>query len=293
MEYRVNRRTGDRISALGMGTSAIASAGEAEGIETLRLAVENGINYFDLATAESVNFTTFGKALADVRDKVLYQVHFGAVYGEGRELQLDHRSGYGPPLGGLAAEGAEDRLHRLRLHPLPGRGRRLGEVPEKRSAGLPAGAEKGGGGAPHRPFLPHPGAGPPGAGHRPGGYAHVQHQPGLRLPARGVRQRQRRPAVRPVPPLPGGGGGRLGDEALLRRAAPGRQDLPLRRGSHRLPVPPVRPGPPRGPHRPPRHPGKGGPHAAAGVLRRPGGEAGLRRHQLPHPPGDGGDVRVL
>ena len=84
MEYRVNRRTGDRISALGMGTSAIASAGEAEGIETLRLAVENGINYFDLATAESVNFTTFGKALADVRDKVLYQVHFGAVYGEGR-----------------------------------------------------------------------------------------------------------------------------------------------------------------------------------------------------------------
>ena len=84
MEYRVNRRTGDRISALGMGTSAIASAGETEGVETLRLAVENGINYFDLATAESVNFTTFGKALADVRDKVLYQVHFGAVYGEGR-----------------------------------------------------------------------------------------------------------------------------------------------------------------------------------------------------------------
>ena len=84
MEYRVNRRTGDRISALGMGTSAIASAGEAEGIETLRLAVENGINYFDLATAESVNFTTSGKALADVRDKVLYQVHFGAVYGEGQ-----------------------------------------------------------------------------------------------------------------------------------------------------------------------------------------------------------------
>ena len=84
MEYRVNRRTGDRISALGMGTSAIASAGETEGVETLRLAVENGINYFDLATAESVNFTTFGKALADVRDKVLYQIHFGAVYGEGR-----------------------------------------------------------------------------------------------------------------------------------------------------------------------------------------------------------------
>ena len=84
MEYRVNRRTGDKISALGLGSSSIAEAGETEGVETLRLAYEKGINYFDLATSESVNFPTFGKALGDVRDKVFYQIHFGAVYGEGQ-----------------------------------------------------------------------------------------------------------------------------------------------------------------------------------------------------------------
>ena len=83
MEYRINRRTGDRISVLGLGTSSIASAGEAAGVETLQLAFENGINYYDLATAESVNFPTFGKAFASVRNQVLYQIHFGAVYDDG------------------------------------------------------------------------------------------------------------------------------------------------------------------------------------------------------------------
>ena len=84
MDYRVNRRTGDKISVLGLGSSSIHEAGETEGIEMLRLAYEQGVNYFDLATAESVNFTTFGRAFAGVRDKVFYQIHFGAVYGSGK-----------------------------------------------------------------------------------------------------------------------------------------------------------------------------------------------------------------
>lgn len=84
MGYRMNRRTGDVISALGLGTGSLAECGEAEGIETLRLAVERGVNYLDFATAESVNFTTAGKALEDVRKKLLYQIHFGAVYGPGK-----------------------------------------------------------------------------------------------------------------------------------------------------------------------------------------------------------------
>ena len=84
MEHRIHRRTGDKIGVLGLGTSALAGAGEREGIETLRLALESGVNYYDLATAESVNFTTFGKAFAGARDQVLYQIHFGACYGDGQ-----------------------------------------------------------------------------------------------------------------------------------------------------------------------------------------------------------------
>lgn len=49
-------------------------------METLRKAFESGINYFDLASAESISFNYLGKALVDVREKVMYQIHFGANY---------------------------------------------------------------------------------------------------------------------------------------------------------------------------------------------------------------------
>ena len=78
MEYRVNRRTGDRISVLGVGTSGLPAAGAKEGAATLEMALEQGINYFDLATADSACFPIFGAALAGVRRQVLYpSTHFG------------------------------------------------------------------------------------------------------------------------------------------------------------------------------------------------------------------------
>ena len=84
MEYRINRRTGDRISILGVGNSTLASAGEREAVATLELALEHGVNYYDLAASESGCFPQFGAAFAGVREQVLYQVHFGAVYGPGK-----------------------------------------------------------------------------------------------------------------------------------------------------------------------------------------------------------------
>ena len=80
MEYRINRRTGDKISILGFGTSYIANASEKDGVETIQKAYTGGVNYFDLATAESRTFSYFGTALCSVREKVLYQIHFGANY---------------------------------------------------------------------------------------------------------------------------------------------------------------------------------------------------------------------
>ena len=67
MEYRVNKRTGDRISVLGSGTPYIAEAKERDGVETIRRAYESGINYFDRATTERSTFPNFGEALYDVR----------------------------------------------------------------------------------------------------------------------------------------------------------------------------------------------------------------------------------
>ena len=83
MDYRVNKRTGDKISVLGFGTSYIAEAPESNAVATIRRAYEGGVNYFDLATAEGRTFSYFGTALSDVRDNVMYQIHFGADYSAG------------------------------------------------------------------------------------------------------------------------------------------------------------------------------------------------------------------
>lgn len=80
MKYRVNRRTGDRISEIGMGTAYLPEAGMEEGVRTLKKAYETGINYFDLAAGDGDAFPIFGEALADVRENIFYQIHFGADY---------------------------------------------------------------------------------------------------------------------------------------------------------------------------------------------------------------------
>ncbi|MCR5134375.1 MAG: aldo/keto reductase, partial [Clostridiales bacterium] len=83
MEYRENKKTGDRISVLGMGSGGIAANGLEKGAEVLQKAVGAGINYFDLAAAEGKAFEVFGEALRGVREKVHYQIHFGADYDNG------------------------------------------------------------------------------------------------------------------------------------------------------------------------------------------------------------------
>ena len=57
MEYRTNRRTGDRISVIGLGTSYIAETEEKEAVRALEFAHEKGINYADLATADAKTFS--------------------------------------------------------------------------------------------------------------------------------------------------------------------------------------------------------------------------------------------
>ena len=83
MEYRTNRRTGDRISVIGLGTSGLPEADAKEQREALALAFEGGVNYFDLATGDASCFPAFADAFAGVREKVHYQLHFGADYSRG------------------------------------------------------------------------------------------------------------------------------------------------------------------------------------------------------------------
>ena len=83
MRYRVNRKTGDRISEIGIGSSYMYEAGKEEAVKALRRAVEGGINYFDLAAGHGDSFPIYGEALEPYRDRIFYQIHFGADYTKG------------------------------------------------------------------------------------------------------------------------------------------------------------------------------------------------------------------
>ena len=47
------------------------------------MAIENGINYFDMAAGDATPFPAYGRAVEGCRDKVYFQVHFGADYRSG------------------------------------------------------------------------------------------------------------------------------------------------------------------------------------------------------------------
>jgi len=83
MKYRVNKRTGDRISEIGLGTAYLYEAGMSAAVEALHRAAELGINYFDLAAGDGTMFPMFGAAFSDIRKNVMYQIHFGADYSKG------------------------------------------------------------------------------------------------------------------------------------------------------------------------------------------------------------------
>lgn len=83
MEYRILPHGGEKISILGLGTSSIQASSEKEIEETIACAAENGINFFDMASAEAKPFPAYGRALAGMRGQAYFQIHFGADYTSG------------------------------------------------------------------------------------------------------------------------------------------------------------------------------------------------------------------
>lgn len=83
MEHRRLPKGSEQISILGLGTSSIQASSEKEIEETAVLAVEKGINYFDMASSEAKPFAAYGRAMRGVRDKIYFQIHFGANYETG------------------------------------------------------------------------------------------------------------------------------------------------------------------------------------------------------------------
>ncbi len=60
----------------------IQSAPPAEIEAVVREAICHGINFFDLCAGGAAVYEPFGKAIAQAREQVYFQLHFGAVYGK-------------------------------------------------------------------------------------------------------------------------------------------------------------------------------------------------------------------
>ncbi len=82
MEYRHLPHGGETelLSVLGLGMGGIQESSEAEIEQVVRTAIDNGINFFDLCAGGRNVYAPFGRAIANRRDKVMFQLHFGAVY---------------------------------------------------------------------------------------------------------------------------------------------------------------------------------------------------------------------
>lgn len=80
MEYRRLPHGGEEIGTLGIGCGGIQNASPDEIQAVIEKAIDSGINFFDLCAGGKSVYEPFGRAIAGKRDKVRFQVHFGAVY---------------------------------------------------------------------------------------------------------------------------------------------------------------------------------------------------------------------
>ena len=86
MEYRQLPHGNDteKFSVLGLGFGGIGQTPPDEIEAITRKAIAHGINFFDMCTA-GATYAPVGRAIADCRERVFLQVHFGAVYNEDGE----------------------------------------------------------------------------------------------------------------------------------------------------------------------------------------------------------------
>ncbi len=84
MQYRVLPRGGEKISVIGLGMGSIHEGSEEEIEKTLKLALERGVNYFDMAASEAKPYPCYARAFEGQREQIYLQMHFGAVYDGGK-----------------------------------------------------------------------------------------------------------------------------------------------------------------------------------------------------------------
>ena len=85
MEYRTLPHGGEKIGVIGLGMAGVHHMDERETEETVRLALDEGVNVLDYIPSEDVAFTGYQRALrGGNRQRAFLQVHIGAEYTTGK-----------------------------------------------------------------------------------------------------------------------------------------------------------------------------------------------------------------
>lgn len=97
MEYRKLPKGNEQISTIGLGLANLYEYGDEQIYETIRFAVENGINYFDAVCGDIRTYRIFGECIRERRNQIYTQMHLGACYknekyGFSRNLKLIQKS---------------------------------------------------------------------------------------------------------------------------------------------------------------------------------------------------------
>ena len=77
-------KTGITVNKNGFGALPIQRISKKEAVYLLQKAFYNGINYFDMVASEAKPYPCYARAFAGKRDKVILQMHFGALYDGGK-----------------------------------------------------------------------------------------------------------------------------------------------------------------------------------------------------------------
>ena len=85
MEYRKLPHGNEMIGTLGLEMGGIQKCSPEEIQAVIERAIDHGVNFFDLCAGGKNVYEPFGKAIKGKRDKVYFQLHFGAVYKESGE----------------------------------------------------------------------------------------------------------------------------------------------------------------------------------------------------------------
>ncbi len=70
----------EMIAPLGLGMGGIQNTPPDEIEAVVKKAIEAGVNFFDLCAGGAAVYAPFGRAIKGLRDRIYFQLHFGAVY---------------------------------------------------------------------------------------------------------------------------------------------------------------------------------------------------------------------